>query len=128
MHVNNIVEDSAELKPIVIVFNSDDSMSQRKQGAVRIRGGSRQQDAEVFSFQMCPIEPKDGTTMCKPNCRGCVADEQAQESIVVGAFDNHSAARVGSDNVCTILRKLSVGILMRTVDPGDSVFFSAPSC
>src|SRR5437667_12277492 len=27
------------------VFNSDDSMSQRKQGAFRIRGGSRQQDA-----------------------------------------------------------------------------------
>ena len=47
-----------------------------------------------------------------------------QESIIVGVFDNYSPARVGSNNVHIILRNLSVGILMRTVDLSDEVFFS----
>src|SRR5438552_4624164 len=128
MHVNNVVENSGEPKPIVIIFDSNDSVSQGKQGAVRVSGSSRQQDAEVFAFQMCSIETEDRTAMCKSTCRCCVADKQAQKSIVVGVFDNHSAAGVGSDNIRAILRKLSIGILMRTIDLADSIFFSAPSC
>ena len=56
MHLNNVVEDGSEPMPIVVIFNSDDSVSEGKQGAVGVSSGSRQQDAEVFAFQMVLIE------------------------------------------------------------------------
>src|SRR5437667_11515126 len=34
MHLNNVVEDGSEPMPIVVIFNSDDSVSQGKQGTV----------------------------------------------------------------------------------------------
>ena len=86
------------------------------------------QEGLLEGLQMRPIETENRTTMCKPTCSGRVADKQAQESIFVGAFDNHSAAGVGSDNIRAILGKLSVGILVRTINLGDGIFFSAPSC
>src|SRR5436190_9415634 len=73
---------------------------------------------------MCSIETEDRSTMSETAYKSYITNKYIQQSISVSMINKDSTTKIGEDNIYTILIKLSIGILMRTINLDDNIFFS----